>query len=36
MGNGTGQVRDETGKPILLMDAKNQEVNGMEVVKSRK
>ncbi|RTG89841.1 solute carrier family 44 (choline transporter-like protein), member 2/4/5 [Schistosoma bovis] len=36
MGNGTGQVRDETGKPILLMNAKNQEVNGMEVVKSRK
>ncbi|KAH9595960.1 hypothetical protein MS3_00001814 [Schistosoma haematobium] len=36
MGNGTGQVRDETGKPIHLMDAENQEVNGMEVVKSRK
>ncbi|CAH8467877.1 unnamed protein product [Schistosoma mattheei] len=36
MGNGTGQVRDETGKPILLMNSKNQEVNGMEVVKSRK
>ncbi|CAH8477587.1 unnamed protein product [Schistosoma haematobium] len=34
MGNGTGQVRDETGKPIHLMDAENQEVNGMEVVKS--
>ncbi|CAH8477620.1 unnamed protein product [Schistosoma haematobium] len=36
MGNGTGQVRDETGKPIHLMDAENQEVNGMEVVKSGK
>ncbi|CAI2724040.1 unnamed protein product [Schistosoma spindalis] len=36
MGNGTGQVRDETGKRIHLMNAENQEVNGMEVVKSRK
>ncbi|CAH8453618.1 unnamed protein product [Schistosoma rodhaini] len=36
IGNGTGQVRDETGKRILLKNAKDQEVNGTEVAKSRK
>ncbi|CAH8441423.1 unnamed protein product [Heterobilharzia americana] len=36
MANGTGQVRDESGKHIPLLNANNQEVNGVDMVKSRK